>query len=106
MEIGYIYLIRNINFEYKIGITKKSVNKRVKQLQTGNPHQLEIVSFFFIKNYNKVEKSLHNIYKNKRLNGEWFNLTKEDVSNFEKTVKIFEQAIIDSQENNENLFLL
>ena len=50
--MGYVYLIGEIDNKgrYKIGSTKaKDVNKRLKQLQTGNSSEL------FIKEYYETE---------------------------------------------------
>ena len=45
-EKSYVYLIKISNEGiYKIGVSK-DVNKRVKQLQTGNPEQIEIIKTF------------------------------------------------------------
>jgi len=90
---GCVYLIRNSHFEYKIGMTKQNVNKRLKQLQTGNSEDLELVKYVIVENYKKVEKSLHNHFSNKKIKREWFNLTKDDVNEFEIFVKKYENAI-------------
>jgi len=87
----YLINIHNTSF-YKIGI---SVNpgKRVKQLQTGTPQQLNIISIFNSKYPFKTEKSLHNKLNSKKvtdnfnydfeyLKGEWFNLAPKDVLDF------------------------
>ena len=57
MDVGHIYLIMNTNFEYKIGMTKKSVSDRVKQLQTGNSGELKIISYYEVKNYAEQNNS-------------------------------------------------
>lgn len=45
--MGYIYLIRNReNLTYKIGVTKNDPEKRVKQLQTGNSDELDLLYTF------------------------------------------------------------
>ena len=93
MDVGHIYLIMNTNFEYKIGMTKKSVSDRVKQLQTGNSGEL------------KIETSLHNFFSYKRIRGEWFNLNEEEILNFEKTVRGFEKAIIDYNYGKDNILI-
>jgi len=105
MGVGHIYLIMNTNFEYKIGMTKKSVSDRVKQLQTGNSGELKIISYYEVKNYDKVEKSLHNFFSYKRIRGEWFNLNEEEILNFEKTVRGFEKAISDYNYGKDNILI-
>ena len=68
----YIYLIKSKQSQlYKIGISDNP-QKRIKNLQTGNPEDLIIIHTYKTKNYNKVEKALHNRYSYLKLNGEWF----------------------------------
>lgn len=105
IEKGYVYLIRNNSFEYKIGMTKQNVNKRLKQLQTGNSQDLLLVKFLLVENYKKVEKSLHNHFSNKRINREWFNLNKKDVKKFEMFAKTYENSIKVFNSNSELLDL-
>jgi hypothetical protein len=88
-----IYLIycKNINL-YKIGL---SVNpeKRLKQLQTGTPYELNIVSLYDSKYPFKTESILHKSLISKKvaedfqfnfeyLKGEWFNLSSDEILNF------------------------
>jgi len=82
-----IYLISseiNNDILYKIGITKRDVNKRLKQLKTGNPATLNIINVFESKWATKIEANLHVSYDSKRIGGskEWFSLNNEDVKNF------------------------
>lgn len=80
-----IYLISseiNNDILYKIGITKRDVKKRIKELKTGNAATLEIVNVFESKWASKIETSLHNTYQTKNVSGEWFRLQKEEVDNF------------------------
>jgi len=82
-----IYLISSeINNDtlYKIGITKRDVKQRLKELKTGNAATLSIVNVFESKWAFKIESNLHISYDTKRIEGskEWFSLNKEDVENF------------------------
>ena len=83
----WIYLIKSQKDDleyYKIGFTKKEPNLRLKQLQTGNPLRLELVSCFETKYYTMMETTIHRIYEleRERSDGEWFNLSKEHVKDF------------------------
>ena len=86
--MGYVYLICEVNQHgeeaYKVGISKNPPEKRLKQLQTGNPNQISILKYYESKQYKKVEQWLHGRYSLKRTlaKNEWFNLTNEDVSGF------------------------
>lgn len=65
---------------YKIGISNNP-DKRYHTFLTGNPDIKLIcyskpVSFAYM-----LEAKLHRIFKNKKIKGEWFKLTKKDVIN-------------------------
>lgn len=83
--MGYVYLIGEIGKEgrYKIGSTKaKDVNKRLKQLQTGNSSELFIKESYETEHPFKLEKMLHNHFKSSNLIGEWFELSESDTEAF------------------------
>jgi len=67
---------------YKIGYTRREVSKRIKELKTGNGSELYLIDSFKSKWGTKIESSLHRLYKPKKVNGEWFDLTDEDVKSF------------------------
>jgi hypothetical protein len=102
MIMGYVYLLLQLDFEgnesYKIGITKNDPNKRVKQLQTGNPNKISLHRKYESKNYLKVERWLHRKYQGKtEAKNEWRTLTDEQVFSF----------LNDCQEADDNIqFLL
>lgn len=76
-----IYLLKAGEF-YKIGITKNTIESRIKQLQTGNPHVIEIaykVEDMAEEHVQYYENALHQFFKDLRLTGEWFKLTDKDV---------------------------
>ena len=80
-----VYLLKMIDNDttiYKIGYTKNSVEDRRKILQTGCPNEIQIVESFESEFSIKIETTLHNIYKHKRIHGEWFSLDLEDEINF------------------------
>ncbi len=100
--MGYVYLIGEIGNEnrFKIGATKcKDINKRLKQLQTGNSEELYIKESFETTRPFKLETMLHNRFKTSNLIGEWFELSKDDVNNF-KNVCHKLQNIIDCLKDN------
>lgn len=100
--MGHVYLIgeSNDDSKYKIGSTKaKDINKRLKQLQTGNSNELFIKDSFETDKPFKLETMLHNHFKQYNTIGEWFELNKEDVDNFQETCK-FKQSIIDTLKDN------
>jgi len=62
---------------YKIGMTKKSVNDRFKQLKTSNPG-IELINHYQVENI-EVEKELHLKFSKKNIRLEWFDLTEKDL---------------------------
>ena len=92
--MGFVYLIESIDAgTCKIGITKNDPNKRLKQLSTGNDSPLILVSTFKTDNYRKLESWLHRKYSDKRLNGEWFMLSEEDINSFTATCHSINETI-------------
>ena len=100
--MGYVYLIGEMDNKgrYKIGSTKaKDVNKRLKQLQTGNSSELFIKESYETEHPFKLEKMLHNHFKSSNLIGEWFELSENDTEAFRKVCEEKEK-IISSLKNN------
>ena len=80
-----IYLIcAEINGEklHKIGYTRRTPEKRIKEFKTGNASEFYIVDSYKSKWGTKIEASLHRIHKQKKIRGEWFLLTDEEVKGF------------------------
>jgi hypothetical protein len=77
-----IYLLRDGNGNYKIGITTRKSTSRVKELQTGNAEEIKVVAEFESKYFRKLESVMHRTYSNKRMKGEWFQLESKDTQNF------------------------
>lgn len=77
-----VYLIASQDNHYKIGYTKREVKNRLKELKTGNSQTLDVISIFESKWGNKIESYLHRRFKDKKIDGEWFELNDYDVNNF------------------------
>lgn len=76
---GYVYLIGSPTFGwYKIG---KSITPevRIKDLGILLPFKLHIIGVWRAENHHETELILHDIYKDCRINGEWFEFTKSGV---------------------------
>lgn len=81
--IGYVYFIRQKNEDlFKIGMTRSDPYARMKSIQTGIPHELELFNVIPTDNPSKLEKELHDIFKDYHLRGEWFNLTPHQVEKY------------------------
>lgn len=91
-----VYLIRATltdgSFQYKIGVSKHP-NKRLKENKTSNPNKLELLKTFHSKYPYLVETSLKNYYKISNIEGEWFDLSESQVSEFEKTCQSIESNL-------------
>ena len=106
MSPGYVYLIVEANQigeeKYKIGITKKDPESRVKKLRTGNSNHLFVIKKYQSYNYKKIEKSLHRKYSSQRTisMNEFFSLTNQQVTNFIEDCKQLDEMINFMYENN------
>ena len=93
--MGYVYLIEsNLNDEilYKIGFSK-NVEKRIKQLSTGNPGDLKLIKSYQTKWGRLAETNVHRHYDFKKIKGEWFKLDGDDIEKFDNICKKVEGNI-------------
>ena len=73
----YLYIIQSKEY-LKIGIANNP-RKRLRTLQTGNPHKLKILNkYYCIRNANEIEKKVHYLLKPYHVRGEWFKCTFND----------------------------
>jgi len=99
----YVYLISMEGTNTcKIGYTNenKGPEGRIKELQTGCPFKLEILGRYLSDYGNKIEGILHRQHSIKKLDqdlkelqGEWFELTDDDINNFEEDCRSTEETI-------------
>lgn len=93
--MGYVYLICDSGQDntFKIGVTRGSIEKRIKKLQTGNGEEIFLVNYYETEYPFLIEKMMHQKhFSDKKLN-EWFTLDSEGVSNFKKDCEDFEKTI-------------
>ena len=84
---GWLYLIRNRDL-YKIGITKNFEN-RMQQLKPDS-----VVAKLYSRDFLKLERELHNRYKNYRIpQTEYFRLNVNHVNEIKKIVSTLEYPI-------------
>jgi hypothetical protein len=81
-KLGFVYLIKS-KLDYKIGYSKE-IHNRNKIFNVKLPFQWEFAKIFCLEDYKLFEKFLHNIFVDKKLNGEWFDLNEEDLVSIEK----------------------
>ena len=77
---GYVYLLAGIHDPtlFKIGRTNNPDN-RLKTFNVKLPFEVEYICTIKTDDMFKLERELHFKFASKRLNGEWFKLTSEDV---------------------------
>ena len=93
--MAYVYLLCDSGQDntFKIGVTRGSIEKRIKKLQTGNGEEIFLVNYYETEYPFIIEKMMHQKYfSDKKLN-EWFYLDSESVSNFKKDCEEFEEII-------------
>jgi len=74
----YIYLIQGSNGYYKIGKTTQP-RKRLRKLSVVLPFDINVLHLIPTNDMSFVEKHLHEKYQHKRVRGEWFALSIDDV---------------------------
>ncbi len=75
---GYVYLIQSPTGAYKIGRTSNPAN-RIKTFSVKLPFEVEYVCVIPTEDMHGLEAQLHALYAEQRINGEWFNLTPDNV---------------------------
>jgi predicted GIY-YIG superfamily endonuclease len=77
-SIGYVYVMECKRVGYfKIGYTN-NISSRLKQLKTANP-TIQITYYQKVNNMFELETFLHERFKNKKVKGEWFDLTNAEI---------------------------
>lgn len=88
-EFCYVYLMHDTsNQYYKIGISNNP-KYREHTLQSEKPTiELLVAKKFPIRKIaESIEKALHDTYSEKRIRGEWFDLTEEDVEHIKESLE-------------------
>lgn len=76
---GYVYLIQSSTGFYKIGRAKK-LKERISTLGVKLPFEIEVAHSIECDDYEGMESYLHAEFASKRVNGEWFSLTADEVA--------------------------
>ena len=88
-----VYFVRSGDGLIKIGCTA-DLPTRFKALQSAIPTDLEIVAFYRCDNVYEREREFHELFKDKKVKGEWFELSDEDVE-----MLLVRQPILDDAVN-------
>ena len=80
MPSGYIYIIQCSKTPYyKIGRSRAMPLYRLSALQAGCPYELLLVCAICVSKYKDTEREIHEMFKARRVRGEWFQLTNLDL---------------------------
>lgn len=96
--MGYVYLLCD-GEKFKIGMTKNKIEKRVAELQTGNPNEIWVHSYYETQYPLKIEKMMHGRHASSNVKNEWFDLSVSEVINFKNECKQYEEILKALQDN-------
>lgn len=93
--MAFVYLICDSGHDnmFKIGMTKLPIEKRIKQLQTGNGSEIFLSAYHETEHPYYIEKMLHKKFCSDKKIGEWFELSNESAISFNKECEYLEQII-------------
>ena len=99
--MAFVYLLGDAGQDnvFKIGMTRGPVEKRIKQLQTGNSEEIYLVNCYETDYPFFIERLLHSKLCPKQKHIEWFILDINDVVDFKKYCKNIEEQAIALKDN-------
>lgn len=99
--MAFVYLLCDSGQDnlFKIGVTKTSIEKRIKQLQTGNGSEIFIADYHETEYPYYIERMLHQKFRINNKHGEWFELDIDGVKAFKEECKRLEELIITMKDN-------
>ena len=89
---GFVYLLCD-GEKFKIGMTKQEIQKRIQELQTGNPNEIWCHSYYETNYPLKIEKMMHNKHRMSNIKNEWYDMTVEEVYNFKNECQECERIL-------------
>lgn len=81
---GYVYVVKS-QYGYKIGKTKR-MKDRAQLFSVKLPFPIEVVHFAWFDDYSAAELHFHQMFKAKRMEGEWFRLGEGDIAAIKRFV--------------------
>tara|TARA_R110000850_G_C9656515_1_gene435048 strand:- start:73 stop:543 length:471 start_codon:yes stop_codon:yes gene_type:complete len=80
LSSGWIYVIKDLdNNEIKIGVTQKESPRNRLSQYTSHKMNIELLFIDNIEDCFELENEIHILFENRRVKGDWFDLTKVDV---------------------------
>ncbi len=93
MNLKSVYIVNMKGTTYyKIG-NSENVENRIKQLQTSNPMDIILIISYKCKRSELLEKTLHEIYKDKKIRGEWFIFNEDELNKCKETAEKLSEEI-------------
>lgn len=95
-EIGYVYFLQEKKYgSVKIG-RSLNIDKRLSLFVTDLPYPVVLLGYICSLNFEKIELGLHRHFRFKRLGGEWFDLSAEEISNLKqhRFPEVIQQLIV------------
>lgn len=83
VDVGYVYVLKANGNMHKIGKTH-NLKSRIRSLQTASPTRLEVHMVFKCVHCGMEEGALHDHFASHRVNGEWFELGENQLSDLNK----------------------
>ncbi len=77
---GTVYFLKGENGLTKIGMSARSATDRIGKFEPKLPFDTELFHVIDCKSPRSVEASFHQHFKEKRVRGEWFNLSDADLA--------------------------
>lgn len=88
---GSVYFLKGDNGLTKIGMATRSATDRIGKFEPKLPFDTELFHVIDCKSPRSVEASFHEHFKEKRVRGEWFNLSGDDLAMI-KEISVSEEA--------------
>ena len=93
---GYVYVVQYLGTDfYKIGLTERdSPEQRLNTLRTYAPKGLKVILLLETAYPRKLEKELHEDFKHKRLEREFFQLNEDDLKLIKDKYSVTESKLV------------
>lgn len=98
---GYVYVVENENHRVKIG---RSTNPSKRVMSIKSQFGYNIINSYFspvLYQYGELELFLHNVFKESRVRGEWFDISYEEVVSYLQSLDISKWNIEPTKEEKE-----
>lgn len=105
MENIYFITTKPFANHVKIGKTRRKVDTRLPELQTGSFMRLVIYKSLYVPNNLNLENEMHKLLRNKRRIGEWFEMSLEEIDEVYDEFKSYNEPFnnIDADDDDDDI---